>query len=179
MKYKQSNGKVLYFAPEKPLEKKLRESRDVITADLNSKEVDIKANIQNLPFDDSAFDLIICSHVLEHVKHDELAIKEIGRVLSETGDALIMIPKDKDMESTYEDFSITSEEDMKKEFGQENHVRKYGNDFEDIIQNEDLDVKTKTYSKKFSSDRIDRLGLKTYNSDGSFKKYPDIHHCTI
>jgi ubiquinone/menaquinone biosynthesis C-methylase UbiE len=34
----------------------------------------------NLPFDDNSFDLIILSHVLEHVEHERLLLHELNRV---------------------------------------------------------------------------------------------------
>ncbi len=39
-----------------------------------------KASIYSLPFPESAFDLVICSEVLEHLEHPEKAIAEIRRV---------------------------------------------------------------------------------------------------
>src|SRR6185437_14193572 len=36
----------------------------------------------HLPFEDNSFDLIILSHVLEHVEHERLLLREIKRVAS-------------------------------------------------------------------------------------------------
>ncbi len=40
----------------------------------------IQADGENLPFEDNAFDYVICEQVLEHVEHPELFIKEMNRV---------------------------------------------------------------------------------------------------
>lgn len=45
----------------------------------------------HLPFDDNAFDLIILSHVLEHVEHERLLLREIKRVANHV---VIEIPLD-------------------------------------------------------------------------------------
>lgn len=47
----------------------------------------------NLPFADNTFDHIICSEVLEHLEHDQLAIKEMTRVLKDTGSLNISVPR--------------------------------------------------------------------------------------
>ncbi|MBL4676472.1 MAG: class I SAM-dependent methyltransferase [Mucilaginibacter sp.] len=44
-----------------------------------------------LPFDDDAFDLILLSHVLEHVEHERLLLREIKRV---AGNFVIEVPID-------------------------------------------------------------------------------------
>jgi ubiquinone/menaquinone biosynthesis C-methylase UbiE len=44
-----------------------------------------------LPFDDKSFDLVILTHVLEHVEHERILLKEIHRVAS---NLLIEVPKD-------------------------------------------------------------------------------------
>jgi SAM-dependent methyltransferase len=43
------------------------------------------ADALNLPFDDASFDIVICSHVYEHVPDPEKLFEEIGRVLRKDG----------------------------------------------------------------------------------------------
>ncbi len=50
------------------------------------------ADICNLPFPDNCFDFIICSEVLEHIKNDHHAIKELMRVLKPAGTLAISVP---------------------------------------------------------------------------------------
>jgi ubiquinone/menaquinone biosynthesis C-methylase UbiE len=45
----------------------------------------------HLPFDDNSFDLIILSHVLEHVEHERLLLRELKRV---AGYSVIEVPRD-------------------------------------------------------------------------------------
>ena len=61
-------GRVLHFAPEKPLAKWIATlASDYHTADISGARVRHKVDIQDMPFDSASFDLIWCSHVLEHV----------------------------------------------------------------------------------------------------------------
>ncbi len=46
----------------------------------------------NLPFKDESFDRIICSEVMEHVRDDELACRELSRVLKRNGRIAITVP---------------------------------------------------------------------------------------
>lgn len=85
--------KMLHFAPEscfKGFFKKI--FREYITADLNSKDVDIQTNLTNLPFKNAEFDFIFASHVLEHIKDDLKALAEIRRVLKAGGIAILPVP---------------------------------------------------------------------------------------
>lgn len=52
----------------------------------------IKAEATNLPFGNNFFDRVIASEILEHLKDDQGAIKEIYRVLKPEGIALITVP---------------------------------------------------------------------------------------
>jgi hypothetical protein len=52
----------------------------------------IRADIAALPFLDGGFDLIICLDVLEHVKDDLSAMREMYRVLRHRGVALVYVP---------------------------------------------------------------------------------------
>lgn len=40
----------------------------------------IKANIENLPFEDKSIDIVTCSHTLEHIIQPEKAISELKRI---------------------------------------------------------------------------------------------------
>lgn len=90
-------------------------------------DVDVTLDITNSHFPDAEFDLICCSHVLEHVDDDRAAIREIYRMLKPGGTALLMVPITEDV--TYEDPSVTSPEEREAKFGQSDHVRAYGRDF--------------------------------------------------
>jgi SAM-dependent methyltransferase len=46
----------------------------------------------NLPFKDGSFDRIICSEVMEHVGDDDLACRELARVLKKNGRIAITVP---------------------------------------------------------------------------------------
>lgn len=52
-----------------------------------------------LPFGDQAMDIVIASHVIEHVPNDEALMREIRRVLSPRGVAVILVP----INETYDD----------------------------------------------------------------------------
>jgi SAM-dependent methyltransferase len=85
--------RALHFAPEVCLEGTLRGlARRIITADIDPRGVDLALDARYLPFRDGAFDLVIASHVLEHVLEDHLALAEIHRVLVPGGLAILLVP---------------------------------------------------------------------------------------
>ena len=49
----------------------------------------------HLPFANESFDIILCSEVLEHIKDDKGAIREIERVLKQNGLLILTVPSDK------------------------------------------------------------------------------------
>ena len=75
---------------------------------------------------------MISSHVFEHV-NDKLAMAEVYRILKKGGLLIAMIPIIEGWNETFEDDSITSEEDRDRYFGQNDHVRMYGSDFRDRL----------------------------------------------
>lgn len=86
------NKDVLHFAPEPSLRKFLyQRAKRYITADLNPDMVDYKINIEEINQPDEHWDVIICSHVLEHV-NDRLALSELNRILKIGGYLLTMVP---------------------------------------------------------------------------------------
>jgi len=53
----------------------------------------IVADITSLPFKDNAFDLVICSEILEHVPHQEAAVHEVTRVVKPGKDVVVSVPR--------------------------------------------------------------------------------------
>lgn len=52
----------------------------------------VVADVTDLPFKSEIFQFVICSEVIEHVEKDELALKEIGRVLEKEGKLILTFP---------------------------------------------------------------------------------------
>lgn len=108
-------------------------ARRKVSLDLghDKREVDALACLTALPLRDDSVDLLVCYHVLEHVPDDGAAMREIARVLSPHGLALIQVPI-KGGVATEEDPSAPPEERVRR-FGQSDHVRWYGDDFDDRL----------------------------------------------
>ena len=126
--------RMLHMAPEIAFEPRLRQLAhlDYVTADLYEPNVMVKMDVTENPFPDDAFDAIFCSHVMEHIPDDKRALSEFFRVLSPDGWAIFMVPIRMD-KLTDEDLSITNPKERERRFGQHDHVRLYGKDFEDRL----------------------------------------------
>ena len=111
---------------------------EYVSADLDSPLAMANVDITDLPFDDESFDLILCSHVLEHVHDDRLAMRELRRVLKPDGWALLLVPISADV--TFEDPSIVRPSDRLRLFGQADHVRRYGPDYVDRLRHVELEI---------------------------------------
>jgi SAM-dependent methyltransferase len=83
------------------------------------------ADLTAMPFADNAFDIIICSHVLEHVPDDAKAMREIHRILAPGGHALLLTPQATDGLPTEEDPGLHDPAEQDRRFGQWDHVRIY------------------------------------------------------
>lgn len=153
--------KVLHIAPEQEFLRKFKKQKNLeyTSADLFSPIVDVKADILDLPFDDHSFDVVFCNHVLEHIKDDQKAMRELYRVMKPGGWGIFQVPMRQSLEKTYEDFSITDPKERQKHFGQYDHVRWYGMDYFDRLTSVGFEVDINFYSKKFSPEDRKRFGL--------------------
>ena len=69
----------MHFAPDDCIRTLLqRRSIKYTSADLSRGDVDLRVNIEDMNIDDGQYDVIICSHVLEHV-NDKAALSELDR----------------------------------------------------------------------------------------------------
>ena len=156
-----ANLKVLHFAPEQCFHKRFKNLKnlDYTTTDLLSPIADIKADICDLPFADSSYDVILCNHVLEHIPNDDQAMKELYRVMRPGGYGIFQIPQDLNRKTTYEDDSITDKTERTKIFGQYDHVRIYGRDYFDKLRSIGFKVDEVDFTLELPEKEIDKYRL--------------------
>ena len=161
--------RVLHVAPEQCFEGRLRQrlGAGYLTADLLDPHVMERMDITSIQHPDESFDVIYCSHVLEHVPEDRLAMREFRRVLKQTGWAILLVPIT--AEKTFEDPTVTDPAERLRLFGQEDHVRRYGPDYVDRLREAGFDVVTTTPSEIVPAAETTRLGL----NSGAV----NIYHC--
>ena len=152
---------VLHIAPEQPFYKRFEKMTNLeyITADLESPIAKVKMDIREMPFEDNRFDVLLCNHVLEHIDDELKATKEIYRVLKPGGWAILQVPLDNSLETTYEDERIIDPKEREKHFGQYDHVRLYGRDYAQRLEKSGLKVTADDFVKTFSDAEIERYRL--------------------
>jgi SAM-dependent methyltransferase len=121
--------RLIEFAPNEALPKWLKRHRFIAytSADLMRKTVDERIDLTAMGrYADRSVDIILCSHVLEHVPEDRKAMGEIHRVLKPDGFAVLLVPLVVGVDETHEDPGIDTEALRWKHFGMGDHVRQYG-----------------------------------------------------
>lgn len=151
--------RVLHIAPEENMEPRLRAlpNLDYVTADLLRDDVDLKLDVTRLDLPDESFDVVLCSHVLEHVDDDRLAMRELLRITRRGGWAILTAPVSQDLAETYEDWSITSVEGRLAAFGQGDHVRLHGRNYPDLLRAEGWSVEERPMALTAEEER--RYGI--------------------
>lgn len=145
------SGPLLHIAPEACLVtilKRLTDSR-YVCGDLFRTDVDLKFDVERLPFRDESFDAVYCSHVLQAVIDDDSALREIHRVLSADGWAILNVPARG--EKTV-DFRQGGEADAPPDF-----VRIYGDDFLQKLADFGLNVEVITPADVLTVDEQDQM----------------------
>jgi SAM-dependent methyltransferase len=129
---------VLHVAPEAAIGDRLRHKAGRYQSiDLDSPLADISADITKpLPVRER-FDLVICSHVLEHIPDDSAAIYELSQVLAPGGRLVILVPVDGEVT---EEEPLSDPAERKRRYGQTDHVRSYGRDIAERLRSLNLDV---------------------------------------
>jgi len=120
--------KILDFAPNRYFSAYLKKQADVeyVTCDLFRHDVDVKIDACDMHvFENEIFDIVIFSHVLEHVESPHKALSEIYRILKSDGFAIIMTPLFLDVHHTVENPAHKTPAERWKNYGQDDHVRLY------------------------------------------------------
>lgn len=117
--------KILDFSPSRSIYRVMKKGNYFyFSSDLSRDFIsDVTYDITDIDSVDNNFNLIICSHILEHIEDDLKAMNELIRVLKKGGYCIVQTPS-KDGE-IIEDYSIISPEDRERHFGQPDHVRIY------------------------------------------------------
>ena len=166
-----SNLKVLHIAPEYLLKKSISALSNIsyLSADLQPHEAMVQMDITDIQYEDNAFDMILCSHVLEHVPNDAKAMRELCRVLKPGGWAILHVPLDPKLDKTLEGSSDLSLAERERLFGHHDHVRMYGRDYKDKLEQAGFTVKVDRYAQELGSDQSKKFGLMADE---------DIYFCT-
>lgn len=69
------------------------------------------------------------------------------------------MPIDVNRNKTFEDSAIVTPEELQRVFGQHDHVRIYGLDYEDRLRAVGFNVEVDDYVKTFGADGIKKYGL--------------------
>ncbi|MCL1987605.1 MAG: class I SAM-dependent methyltransferase [Firmicutes bacterium] len=137
--------KLLHFAPEKGLLQRFKNIShiDYFPVDFNAsryRNLRDTVDIQAIQYEDNMFDVIIVNHVLEHIPNDLLAMQELLRVLKVGGFAYRTVPMFENLPKTLENPSYNTPELRQKYYGQHDHIRKYGIDFPQRLENSGFNV---------------------------------------
>lgn len=150
------NINILHIAPEPKLSKVLlsQNFKEYICGDLFTEGYHYADHVKNInvldiPYEDNHFDFVICNHVLEHIPEDDKAMKELRRVLKPGGKAILQVPISKNNEHTHEDFTISDPQKRRELFGQFDHVRIYGQDYVNRLENSGFHVNRINISDKY------------------------------
>jgi SAM-dependent methyltransferase len=119
--------------------------------------VSVRSDLTMLPFATQVFDVIVCYHVLEHIPDDHAAIIELARVLKPDGLAFVQVPRRRGTRTDEEPDAPV--EDRIRRFGQEDHVRYYGDDFEDRLHAGGLETAALRPAREMPEEDVKRFGL--------------------
>lgn len=134
--------RVLHIAPEALIGNLFKGcAAEYVTADAARDDVEMRMDMCDMRrIADGSFDLVVACDVLEHVPDDSSALRELHRVLSARGWAILTVPQKDNLPSKYEDPAVTAPEERRRVFGQEDHLRIYGDDFGGFLEGHGFSV---------------------------------------
>jgi SAM-dependent methyltransferase len=154
---------ILDVAPSTALSELIRESSGLpylsidFDPDADGRRPDVCASITQLPLPTGSVGFLLCSHVLEHVADDRSALLEMARVLHPGGATLIQVPRRRGS-ATEEELALSPEGRVKR-YGQADHVRLYGDDFEQRLRMAGLKLVGTSYAKLLPKPLLQTIGV--------------------
>lgn len=120
--------RMLQIAPSQTVERYALGRPDIWyeTMDMAMLNINSQADLRQMDMvEDETYDIIICSHVLEHIENDISAMGELYRILKPDGVCLVLVPLIIGLAETDEQWGRGEEENWRR-FGQGDHSRLYG-----------------------------------------------------
>ena len=151
------NLRMLHIAPEAsllgPLDRLATGKR--ISCDLVRLDVDIRLDLQSIPFKNASFDAIYCGHVLQQIPDDRAALNEMRRVLKPDGWLLLLVPKGG---SCTIDYSANRRK-FRTSLDSPDIIRRYGDDLKQLLQEIGFSVQLVECGHVVSQPEQDRLAI--------------------
>ncbi|MFH1532764.1 MAG: MOP flippase family protein [Pseudomonadota bacterium] len=152
------HGRLLHVAPEPVLAKALGREFDYLSLDIEPGRAMVTGDLTKLDFPDGSFDVVLCNHVLEHIRDDRSALREIHRVLRPGGWASLLVPMAPEP-ATREAPEGASPEYMMEHHGQDDHVRTYGLDYRNRVTDAGFRVHQVIAAEILAPAEATRLGI--------------------
>ena len=130
---KLAGKRILHFAPEKVVMRRMAGNPLYETADLMQTGVTHTLDITAIPFPDGTYDVVMANHVLEHIPDDRKAMSELFRILKPGGFGILSVPINPSRTTTYENPAIVGKSERWAHFSAHDHLRYYGTDFADRL----------------------------------------------
>jgi len=163
--------KVLDIAPVPFLAERIKEipTIDYLSIDLRSPHAMQHMDITELTLPDNYFDGILCCHVLEHIPDDRKAISELYRVMKPGGWGIFQVPLKPGLEKTIEDLAISDPQLRLHLYGNEDHVRYYGRDYQERLESAGFEVRVDPFARSLQPADAQRFAL---------TQEEDIYYCS-
>lgn len=149
-----ADWKVLDIAAPRYFTKVAQRNRNLryFPADIKSGNVMIRLDLTALGIASSSLDFLIASHVIEHIKDEQTALREVYRVLKPGASALLQVPMDLTMTKTIEFGCMNPNEYL--------HYRRYGLDYKDRLEAAGFEVEVNMFYQTLPEADIRRFGIK-------------------
>lgn len=155
--------RLLHIAPEISLMhhfKRIYRNTDCyITADLESPLANMHFDVQEIPMESRSVDVVICNHLLEHVEDDRKAMRELYRIMRPGGWGIMIVPENRSLAETFEDDSITDPKERTRLFGQYDHRRLYGRDYDTRLSEAGFKVERIAFADSLTQEERELYGI--------------------
>ncbi len=160
----QANKSLLHFGPSEVMYDRFSQLSSIAYTAVDLNPADYPMQLQKMDMTDiggpaKTYDYILAIHIMEHIKDDIAAMRELYRVLKPGAKAIIMIPIDLDTEKTIESDVSLSGDENELLYGQTDHVRLYGQDFSDRLEQLGFRVEACRYAETLSDQEMETYAV--------------------